>query len=36
MNPELSNPETFEGSLYPRKFECDEISLVNSFRKEFE
>ena len=36
MNPELLNPEKFVGSLYPRKFESDKTSRVNSFRKEFE
>ena len=33
MNPELSNPKTFVGTLYPRKFESDKTSRVNFFRK---
>ena len=33
MNPELSNPEKFVGSLYPRKSESDKTSLANSFLK---
>ena len=36
MNTELSNPEKFVGTLYPRKFESDKTSGVNSFRKELE
>ena len=33
MNPELSNPEKFVGSLYPRKCDSYKTSLANSFRK---
>ena len=35
INPELSKPEKFVRSLYPKKFESDKTSPVNSFRKEF-
>ena len=35
MNPELSNPETFVGTLYPKKFESSD-KTSNSFRKEIE
>ena len=33
MNPELSSPEKFVGSLYPRKLESDKTSLGHSWRK---
>ena len=36
MNSELSNPETFVGTLYPRKFESEKTPPVNAFRKQFE
>ena len=29
MNSELSNPEKFVGSLYPRKFESDKYIAIN-------
>ena len=35
-NPELSNPENFVGTLYPRKFQPEQTSRINAFRKEFE
>ena len=33
MDPELSNPEKFVGILYPRKFESNKTSSVNSLHK---
>ena len=36
MNSELSNPETFVGTLYPRKFESEKTPPVNALRKHFE
>ena len=35
MNPKHPNPESFVGTLYPRKCESEKTSRVNAFREEF-